>query len=143
MSYLVLLVRYSCCDIYRHCPLCLCRRLPETLRLVYPKLFGSVLHALRLLMDPLSKVLEIFRVECIEPLSLYVRFFMIMTLPVVSFLAIRLVRHASDARAARGGASTDLIVLRKAKNQADQDYRTFFMFFLLCMYSCLLMSGRY
>ena len=105
--------------------------LPETLRLVYPPLFASILHAFRLLMDPLSKVLEIFRIECIEPLELYVRFFVIMALPVICIVLLVLLRLVSDAYASRGQAAADLVARRKADNKAKQDYRVFFMFFLL------------
>ena len=105
--------------------------LPETLRLVYPGVFMLILQTLRVVMDPLSKVLELFKIECMTPLSLYLRFWLIMAIPLVCIAFIKLARVFANTRAGRGGASADLVAHRKRKAASDSDYRTFFMFFLL------------
>lgn len=105
--------------------------LPETLDLVYPSLFATILSALRILMDPLSAVIELFRLECVRRLGLYARFVLIMALPLAFISVIRVLRCIADARAKRDNASELVANKRKAANSSRQSYHTFFTFFLL------------
>ena len=79
----------------------------------------------------LLDVFEIFKVDCISPMSLHSKFLSIISFPVVGLVMVQLVRCIADARAGRGGASNELIVERKAKNQTNAAYRSFFLIFLL------------
>jgi hypothetical protein len=105
--------------------------LPEIFQLIYPPLFAAILDVLRVLLDPVAKLIELFRIECIGPLGLYQRFFIIMALPVVSICLIQLLRIFADRRARSVNEPGDILANSIAKNSSKADYRMFFAVFLM------------
>jgi hypothetical protein len=102
--------------------------LPAALALNFPPGFTAVLNAVKVF---LLDVFEVFRVDCITPLSVHAKFVVIMALPPVGVGIVRLLRCAADARAGRGGADAALAATRRAENKAKSNYRMFFVIFLL------------
>jgi hypothetical protein len=95
--------------------------LPGALALSFPAAFTAVLKAMKIF---LGDIFEIFRVDCVQPLSLYAKFSIIMMLPFAGTCIVQLLRCFADYRA--GGDTT-----RIAENKANSEYRMFFVIFLL------------
>jgi hypothetical protein len=98
------------------------------LSLVYPELFTSILEALRVLM---GDVFEIFRIDCIAPLSLFSKFVIIMLLPAVSCAAIEVARWIADCTAGSNATAEGGHAATTLKNRENAYYRMYFVIFLL------------
>jgi NADH:ubiquinone oxidoreductase subunit 3 (subunit A) len=102
--------------------------LPSTLRLNFPQAFSDLLSIMRVF---LLDIFQIFRIDCLTPLSLHLKTIFIMVIPWVGIALVYLLRCVANSRASRGGVSPELIADRKAENHAKSAYRTFFVIFLL------------
>jgi Leucine-rich repeat (LRR) protein len=102
--------------------------LPVTLNLVYPRVFTSILESVRVLV---GDVFEIFRIDCVAPVSLYAKFVMIMLLPAVGTTVAQAVRCTANARAGDSSAPAEQREARRLKNREDANYRSYFVIFLL------------
>jgi hypothetical protein len=102
--------------------------LPAALSLTFPDAFTAVLDAVQVF---LLDIFEVFRIDCITPLSVHARFSTIMVLPFVGVTVVQLLRCIADAHAGRGGVDPELVTQRRAANKAKASYRMFFVFFLL------------
>ena len=102
--------------------------LPAALALSFPAGFAAVLDAVQIF---LLDVFEVFRIDCIAPLSVHARFSTIMVLPFVGVAIVQLLHCIADARAGRGGVDPELVAHRHASNKAKASYHMFFVIFLL------------
>jgi hypothetical protein len=94
--------------------------LPAALALSFPDAFTAVLNVMKVF---LLDVFEVFRVDCVQPLSLHAKFIVIMVLPFVGAGIVQLLRCVADARAGRGNANAEMVAQRKAKNKANSRAR--------------------
>ena len=102
--------------------------MPAALALTFPVAFTAVLNAMKVF---LFDIFEVFRMDCISPLSVHAKFIVVMLLPLVGIVTIRLLQCIANARAGHGGADAELVVQRWAEAKASSAYRTFFVIFLL------------
>ena len=96
-------------------------QLPVVLDIRYPEAFARLLGALRVVV---LDVFEILRIDCITPLSLHVKFGIIMLLPVAAIGFVHLFRCWQDPRGS-GEPSA------KASNRAATAYQSLVIIFLL------------
>jgi hypothetical protein len=97
--------------------------LPAALALTFPPAFTAVLNAMKVF---LLDIFEVFHMDCIQPLSVHVKFSVIMVVPPLAIGIIQLLRRIADARAPH-----EELAECRAQNKAKAAYRTFFMIFLL------------
>jgi hypothetical protein len=102
--------------------------LPAALALQFPDAFTAVLGAMKVF---LLDVFEVFRIDCITPLSVHAKFVATMAFPLAGIAGVQLLRCIANARAGRGGADDALADTRRAENKATAYSRTFFVIFLL------------
>jgi hypothetical protein len=102
--------------------------LPGALALNFPDAFTAVLNAMKVF---LFDIFEIFRLDCVQPLSLHAKFSITMMLPFVGTGIVQLLRCFADCRAGRGDADDELVKQRKTENKANSEYRMFFVIFML------------
>jgi hypothetical protein len=95
--------------------------LPAALALSFPDAFTAVLRAMKIF---LFDIFEVFRVDCITPLSVHAKFMITMALPLLGAAIVKLLCCVADARASRGGADAELVAERRAENKATASYRT-------------------
>ena len=75
--------------------------LPAMLALSFPDAFTAVLNAMKFF---LLDLFEIFRIDCITPLSVHAKFVATMAFPLAGIAGVQLLRCIANARAGRGGA---------------------------------------
>ena len=102
--------------------------MPAALALTFPAAFTAVLDAMKVF---LLEIFEVFRMDCVSPLSVHAKFIIVMLLPLVGIAVVQLLQCTANARVGRGGADAELAAERRAENKANAAYRTFFVIFLL------------
>ena len=98
--------------------------LPSVLMLDYPDVFDDCIAIARVL---LVDIFNIFKIDCISPLSLHAKFIVVMLLPPIGIGALQLVRLWSDSRAGKDDATPELVAKRKAANSTTAAYRSSFI----------------
>jgi hypothetical protein len=93
-------------------------QLPVTLSIRYPDLFSEFLKAIGIV---LLDIFDVFKVDCLSPLSLHAKFIVIMVLPLVGIAFVQFLRCASNH-----GATKE----QEATNRSSAAYRSFFVIFL-------------
>jgi hypothetical protein len=94
-------------------------QLPVTLTIRYPDVFARLLKVIGIV---LLDIFDVFRIDCLSPLSLHAKFVIIMLLPVVGIAFVQILRCVSNRGATPEQAAT---------NHARAAYRSFFVIFLL------------
>ena len=102
--------------------------LPTTLELRYPAAFAQLLVACKVFM---IDIFAIFKVDCIQPISIHNKFVVTMLLPPICFAVVLLLWCVSNARVRRQGLSDAKQQQLCAKNGMTAAYRASFVLVLL------------
>jgi predicted outer membrane repeat protein len=115
--------------------------LPTVLQIDYPESFNQLLTAVGVLM---VDIFEVFKLDCVSPLSLHTRFVCVMLMPPVCIGLVQLLRVFANCRISNGSTyaegadqtSEPSVVQRKAANRSKADYRSAFVVVLLYPLLC-------
>jgi hypothetical protein len=109
--------------------------LPSTLNLSYPANFAKLLKAMKIIM---LDVFDMFSIDCITPLSLHVKFIVVMLMPIVGMFIVHAIAVVSTCFFSIG-VSEEAKAARKDEIRATKAYRCFFILFMLCecMHVCI------
>eukprot|EP01048_Picozoa_sp_COSAG05_P010327 COSAG05_NODE_900_length_6670_cov_2.425963_2_plen_1627_part_00 len=106
--------------------------MPSTLQLTYPAAFTAALRALRMFM---LDIFDIFKIDCVGSVSIYLKFIATMIAPCIFVFVVQTLRKMSNDRALGStsfkGASPLMLETKHAENRAKADYRVLFGIFLM------------
>ena len=102
--------------------------LPLALSLSFPPTFTRLIQTIRVV---LLDFFAVFHLDCLGSTSVHGRFIVIMASPWILAAFFRLIQYMADKRAARSGASPDVVAAQQDENRKNFAYRVTFVVFLL------------